>query len=683
MIDWVLSGLLGGSLRMLEAFFASAPTLLVGMLVAGIMRFYLGVVGIQRLFGGDSLRSLPQSWAVGMLLPVCSIGVLPILIEMRRAKVKAGAMSAFALSAPLFNPLSLLYGVTLSRPNVILLFAFASLMVVTAVGLIWDLYSSRRSSNSADDQDASKSSVIGVRRLLAVVVHGCRQFVGPVGAFTFVAVLGVGLLAAALPWGALGHAMERDDLAAPARMAAVAIPAYATPMLAMSQLGMMFQHANSPGAAFVLLALGAGVNLGTLAWMARNEGLRSVLIWFGCLMLVVVSLAYAVNKPLVPPGVTPSGHTHAFDIYTNPIYNLDANAWAFASQKLADKFGLIEQVSAVIFAVIAVLGILFRCLGWSEGSLATNEAMQTTTQAVGEDLRFDRIVSPEVVGGTMIAGLIAISVVMCYAFYPSPDECQKEIAFIRTEVMSGARSGDTGHAKFWIPRWDEWTRRMEVGAFLRRGQVTAYQRMQGFLVRRKLDTLEHELDHDHVDRSFITGLLEDLTNTDARWGCSYRDPFEGDTNPADPFSVVIRTSAETPSSNRNVHAEVGAHLHQPAHAPHGGTIVASRRDLQGAENRNLHLEVMPREDGELVIYPLRLMLGVFRTFKEKPGDLFIHIHSEAMKQTVASPPGVAMQWDLEMQRYRLALPPDFSDDDWIGCEFIWSDGSSSQLELFR
>src|SRR6056297_1142712 len=123
--------LVGGLVRVAQGFVAAAPTLLVGLLIAAILRYYLGREGTRRLFGGDSLRSLPQSWLVGMLLPVCSIGVIPILIEMHRSKVKPGAMFAFALSAPLFNPLSLLYGFTLSRPVVIVLFAIGSLIIVT------------------------------------------------------------------------------------------------------------------------------------------------------------------------------------------------------------------------------------------------------------------------------------------------------------------------------------------------------------------------------------------------------------------------------------------------------------------------------------------------------------------------------------------------------------------------
>ena len=547
MSDWLFKSSLGGAMRMAEALMSAAPTLLVGLMVAAVLRFYFGDTGTRRLFGGTTVRSLPQSWLVGMLLPVCSIGVLPILFEMRRAGLKAGAMSAFALSAPLFNPLSLLYGVTLSRPYVILMFAFGSLIVVTTVGLVWDYFASRHSKQDSLDIGQAET-VIGVRRLLAMIIYSCRQLVGPVGLWAIFACLGVAFLAAILPWGALGHAMGRDDWMAPARMAAVAIPVFATPMLAMSQLGMMFQHANSPGAAFILLVIGAGVNLGTIAWMARQYGLRSVVVWFACLMTVVVAIAYGVNKPLIPPGVTPSDHTHAFDIYTNPIHHMDSGTADFAKQKLAEKFGPIEQICGLLFAVIGALGLVFRMIGLSHSSLASKDTdVESQTVAAQKNsnalLGFDRVVSSEVVGATLIVGLVVLSVVMCYAFYPSPEECIKEIQHIHAETLSAAMSGDEDHAKFWIPRWDQWSRRTEVGAFLRRGHITDYQRMQGFLLRTKLNELEHELEHEH-DSEEMRPMINDILSTNSRWIRAYRKPFD----PLDPTpepEVIIQADVDT------------------------------------------------------------------------------------------------------------------------------------------
>lgn len=130
--------IVGGFVRFVQGIAAAAPNLAVGLFIAAVLRYYLGQAGTKRLFGGESLWSLPQSWLIGMLLPVCSIGVIPIIREMRRLGIRPGAITAFAISAPLFNPLSLLYGLTLSRPYVIVGFAIGSLLVVTVLGLIWD-----------------------------------------------------------------------------------------------------------------------------------------------------------------------------------------------------------------------------------------------------------------------------------------------------------------------------------------------------------------------------------------------------------------------------------------------------------------------------------------------------------------------------------------------------------------
>ena len=299
-----------------QAFLQAAPTILVGLFVAAIFRRLLGHESTRRLFGCGTWRELPQAWLIGMLLPVCSLGVIPIAREMRRARISGGAILAFAMTAPLFNPLSILYGLTLSEPFVILSFAFCTMLVVTAVGFFWN----RFFSGAAHEEPSPPPVSYGVKRMVAIVVAAAREIVGPSLGYIGFALLGVVLLSAVLPPGSLQSTMEHKNPYAPLAMTAVAIPAYATPLVAMSQLGSMFQHANSVGAAFVLLTLGAGINLGLIAWVMRNYGVSRGLGWLAILLPVVLGLAYAIENPLYPSEIDPPGHTHAFDIYCRPFH---------------------------------------------------------------------------------------------------------------------------------------------------------------------------------------------------------------------------------------------------------------------------------------------------------------------------------------------------------------------------
>ena len=63
----------GGVLRFSQALVQAAPTILVGLIVAGIFRRLLGHENTRRLFGCGTRRELLQAWLIGMLLPVCSL----------------------------------------------------------------------------------------------------------------------------------------------------------------------------------------------------------------------------------------------------------------------------------------------------------------------------------------------------------------------------------------------------------------------------------------------------------------------------------------------------------------------------------------------------------------------------------------------------------------------------------
>ncbi len=477
----------GGLMRAVQGLAAAAPTLIVGLFIAALLRYYLGTSGTHRLFGGDSLRSLPQSWLVGMLLPVCSIGVIPIIREMRRMGVRPGAITAFALSAPLFNPLSLLYGLTLSRPYVIVGFALASLAVVTILGISWDRTTKWRTSEAAMDP-----GVIGLQRLWQSMLFMGRELCGATGGLTLLALLGLFVLGFVLPHGALQSAVEQLNPWAPLTMAAVSVPIYATPMLTMSQLGMMFAHGNSPGAAFCLLLLGTGVNLATLWWIATNYGTRSTVIWFSVLLIVVLGLAYAVNRPLIPPGVEPAGHTHAFDIYTNPLHAGASVTIESFVRKLSELVAVMDRIGLSVLFVLLLVGLTNRYLMGSESERL--DAVPPSQPELAET-GWNRRVSPSTVGITCLGGLVAFSVVGCYAFYPRPSEVLEEMRLARVELLSGAASRDYERVLRWIPIQEEWSRKLEVGYAMRRFELRPYQKMQTYLLRKKLELLEHATEH--------------------------------------------------------------------------------------------------------------------------------------------------------------------------------------------
>jgi uncharacterized membrane protein YraQ (UPF0718 family) len=509
----------GVVLRLLQATLQCAPFLFTGLCVAAFFHRFLGQSRTLRLFGSNSLSSLVQSWLIGMLLPGCSLGVIPIVRQLKVSGIGVGTIFAFALSSPLFDPLSLLYGLTLSKPLTIVAFAACSLVVVTVCGMIFDGLYPQTPVPSPEPAPVP----FGVKRLLAVVVQGAREATGPSLGWIACGLAGMSLLAVLLPAGSLQGSMQHENPWSPVVMTAVAIPAYATPMTAMGQLGSMFQHGNSVGAAFILLAFGAGMNLGLLAWMIANYGWKKALVWMGLMIGVVLGLSYGIERPLYPTDIEPADHTHAFDHYCRPFDDtVPAGGYpAYIAPKLRLDAQFHEVAGLALVGALIALGLGLKLLDrwWVIENWLTRASPQTKPAG-----RFDLIVPEWVLGLVAVAAILAGSAVGCFAYYPPPDESLEELGIARTEALQGALSGQKAHALHWIPIAENWNRRLQVGAFLRHGSLSDYHRMKARVFQSHLERLEHMLEDDDP-RPEIGKQVAAASRAYSRLRDAYRDEF--------------------------------------------------------------------------------------------------------------------------------------------------------------
>jgi uncharacterized protein len=482
----------GVGLRIVQSALQAAPFILTGFCVTGLLHRLMGQAHTRRLFGSNSLSSLIQSWLIGMLLPGCSLGVIPIVRQLRRSGIAVGTIFAFALSSPLFDPLSLLYGLTLSKPLTILAFAAFSLVVVTVSGSIID----RLYPDTEAPVAEPPATPYGVKRLLAVLVVMARESVGGSAAFIACGLVGTGLLSVVLPAGSLQSTMAHDNPYAPIQMTAVAIPAYATPMTAMGQLGSMFQHGNSVGAAFILLTFGAGMNLGLFVWMVRNYGWKKSAVWMGLMLAVVLGLSYGIERPLYPTDIEPADHTHAFDAYCRPFHVGAPPPLGYPAEivrRLKLETQPHEKIGAIVLVVLVSLGAFLR---WLDRRWVIEDWLQRREER-SRVSRWDVVVPGPALAGVGLLTIIGASLMGCFAYYPEPSEALEELNLARVEALGAALSGQYEHALHWIPICESWNRRLQVGAYLRHRELSDYHRMKARIVQDKLEILEHMVeDHD-------------------------------------------------------------------------------------------------------------------------------------------------------------------------------------------
>jgi hypothetical protein len=297
-----------------------------------------------------------------------------------------------------------------------------------------------------------------------------------------------GLMAGLLPHGSLGTSMRHDDPTSPLLMTLLGLPAYSGVLPGMMRIGLMFEHGNSVGASWVLFELGVGMNLGLIVWLVVQFGWRRMLLWLAGIVVLVVALGYAAERPLYFAGEEAS-HTHAFDDWTSPFTGSDAT-WAAVGTRLLQKIEILEPVSLSCLALLVIVGLVAWRLdrsGWLEGWLTAAPPPETKPGLLNW-----KVPGP-VLGLVALAGLVVFSVVALYIYYPPPQEVFDEMSRVRANAVLAIRLGQKEEGIRQLSHWDLLTRKLQVGVFLRTGKLDPEAAKRAEALREELEAARDAL----------------------------------------------------------------------------------------------------------------------------------------------------------------------------------------------
>ena len=288
-----------------------APYLLLGFLIAGFLSVYVSPAWLERHLGGRGWGPIWRAALLGVPLPLCSCGVIPVAASLRRHGASKAATTSFLLSTPQTGVDSIaVTGAILGPVFAVLRPAIALVTGLVGGGLVRAVTRREEITATAAPAAAAEKG----RRLRRALAYGLGVLPRDIGRALLVGILLAALITVLVPPGALAGVLG-GGIVPILVMIAVGMPLYVCATGSVP-LAAGFIHAGvSPGAALAFLIAGPATNAAAITTLHRVLGRRTLLVYLGTVAVSALAAGLLVNALLPAGGLhmpgLHTGHDHA------------------------------------------------------------------------------------------------------------------------------------------------------------------------------------------------------------------------------------------------------------------------------------------------------------------------------------------------------------------------------------
>ena len=275
-----------------------APYLLLGFLLAGLMHAFVPQNLYRRYLGGNSFRSVLNAALLGIPLPLCSCGVIPTAMSLRKEGASKGATVSFLISTPQTGVDSIIATYSLIGLPFALLRPLAALVTSLFGGCLV---------NRFDDKDVCSTSCAapsesvdgGVRvsfrqRLQSAFRYAFVEMMQDIGKWLLLGLVVAGLITVFVPDSFFALFADKPLLSM-LLVLAFAVPMYLCATGSIPIAVALMLKGLSPGTALVLLMAGPAVNVASMLVISKVMGKKTLLFYLLSIVSGAIAFGLAID----------------------------------------------------------------------------------------------------------------------------------------------------------------------------------------------------------------------------------------------------------------------------------------------------------------------------------------------------------------------------------------------------
>lgn len=281
-----------------------SPYILLGFFIAGLMHAFVPQRMFARHLSGHDLGSVVKAAMVGVPLPLCSCGVLPTAVAMRRSGASRAASTSFLIATPQTGVDSIAATWSLLGPAFAVVRPVAALVTAIVGGVA---VGKAEAPATAETRAGATCATVAderpqgfVARLVASLRYGFVDLVGSIGGWLVAGLLIAALITVYVPadfFATLGA----NPLPAMIAVVVIAVPMYVCATGSIPIAMSLMLKGLSPGTALVLLMAGPAANFASFTLIAREMGRKAAVIYLCAIVVGAIAFGLVIDY-LLPAG---------------------------------------------------------------------------------------------------------------------------------------------------------------------------------------------------------------------------------------------------------------------------------------------------------------------------------------------------------------------------------------------
>ena len=274
----------------------SSVYILFGLLISGLLKVYLNPATVAKHLGKGRYRSVFKAAILGIPIPLCSCGVLPAAVTLKKQGANNGAVTAFLISTPESGIDSIAITYALLDPIMTIIRPIAAFITAFAAGISENIFGKEKMANNILHPTQLSCPVDGCcdgnsylperhakhhsffEKAKAGIRFAMFDIWFDLAPWFFFGILLAGTIMAIIPEDLIGRYLG-PGIGSMLLMLAMAIPMYICATASTPIAAALILKGISPGAALVFLLAGPATNITSITVLSGILGRHATIIY--------------------------------------------------------------------------------------------------------------------------------------------------------------------------------------------------------------------------------------------------------------------------------------------------------------------------------------------------------------------------------------------------------------------